>query len=747
MGTEASFPISADEAANLYVYFVDVTSAYGCTVQVSDTLRICEDPTVTIAIKPGEDTVVCAGGHTTLIATVEGGLGTPTYQWYKNGFAIAGASGSELVTDALYSNVAAVYTVSVSQTGIACTATSTQFNVTVYEAIEVALSTSSAVNCVGSNVTLTATTMNGVPGDVLNYQWFCNGVVINGANEAQYVTDNNFIAGHYEYQVEVSSNISGCHVAQSSNFSITVEDNPTVMISNGVNNNINTLNINYGDSTILTASGANNYCWNTGSTNASITINPITTTTYTVTGISQYGCTSTASVTVHITYAFDTIVCGAFWWNNQWYTTSGEYQQIFTSANGCDSIVTMALTVAPTYNVIETMTICSSELPYTWNGIQFNQAGTHSVTLTTISGCDSTVTMNLIVLEVPSISIIGNTTFCEGNSTILNAVGASNYVWSDGSTQSHITVSQSGTYTVTSTNDYSCSSTASVNVIAYPLPQIVINGNTTICEGESTILTASGAEQYLWNTGQQTASINVNSFGIYTVTGTSSIGCYNTASVVITVSPSPVIGITGNTDICQGESTTLTANGGVTYIWNNGSTNAALTVNTAGTYQVIATDENGCTNMASVIVNSWNSASSELYVTDTVCYFWDGIEYCTSGDYVQILQTSHGCDSVVTLHLTIIGTGINEHTMTAFMNVFPNPILDKVNVQIMMYNGQLDAAEIQLFDVYGKGLRTCKVAGENTVIDLSSYAAGIYIIKVVDNQRLIGVRKVLKISK
>ena len=234
LGTEASFTTSADDAANLYVYYVDVTSAYGCNIRVSDTLRIVEDPTVTIAVKMGEDSVVCDGGHTTLIATVEGGLGTATYQWYKNGFAIAGATGNELVTDALYVNETAAYTVSVAQSGIACTATSTQFNVAVFEAIEVALSASSEVNCVGGSVTLTATTTNGIPGDMLTYQWFRNGNPINGATGRQYVTDENLVAGHYEYQVEVSSTISGCHVAQSGTIGITVEAEPTVMISSDV---------------------------------------------------------------------------------------------------------------------------------------------------------------------------------------------------------------------------------------------------------------------------------------------------------------------------------------------------------------------------------------------------------------------------------------------------------------------------------------------------------------------------------
>ena len=237
LGTESSFTTSATDAANLYVYTVDVTSLYGCNVQVTDTLRIVADPTVTIAVKAGEDTVVCDGGHTTLIATVEGGLGTPAYQWYKNGFEIPGANGNELVTDALYAHETAAYTVSVAQSGIACTATSTQFNVSVYEAIEVTLSASNEFNCVGGSVTLTATTTNGIPGDVLTYQWLRNGNLINNANDYQYVTDENLVAGHYEYQVIVSSNISGCHVSQSGTIGITVEAEPTVMISSDVDGN------------------------------------------------------------------------------------------------------------------------------------------------------------------------------------------------------------------------------------------------------------------------------------------------------------------------------------------------------------------------------------------------------------------------------------------------------------------------------------------------------------------------------
>ena len=82
--------------------------------------------------------------------------------------------------------------------------------------------------------------------------------------------------------------------------------------------------------------------------------------------------------------------------------------------------------------------------------------------------------------------------------------------------------------------------------------------------------------------------------------------------------------------------------------------------------------------------------------------------------------------------------------MTASMNVYPNPTSDKVNVQLTVNNESLNDGEIQLFDMYGKWLRTVKVTGKVTEIDLSSFAAGVYFVKAVEGQQLIGVRKIVK---
>jgi hypothetical protein len=345
------------------------------------------------------------------------------------------------------------------------------------------------------------------------------------------------------------------------------------------------------------------------------------------------------------------------------------------------------------------------------------------------------------------VTITGNTSLCEGQSTVLTANGGVSYAWSNASTNNSISVSQSGVYTVTASNAEGCSASANITVSVNPLPNITIVGNTTICEGSSTTLTASGADTYSWSTGDNTATVNISAFGVYTVTGTSAAGCSSSSNVTVLVSQLPVITITGETDICEGENTTLTANGGTTYLWSNGSTDATLTVSTPGTWQVIGYNEAGCNAMASATVNVWQPATSEFSIEcPDSCYTWNAQSYCASGDYTQTLQTIHGCDSVVTLHLTIT-VGLNDYDGFDF-KVYPNPTNNVVNVECIMKNEEWGGVELHLCDAYGRLLdvvETGRAPSLQTVqIDLSRYASGVYFLKAVADGKVVAVRKTIK---
>ncbi|MBP5650580.1 MAG: T9SS type A sorting domain-containing protein [Bacteroidales bacterium] len=122
------------------------------------------------------------------------------------------------------------------------------------------------------------------------------------------------------------------------------------------------------------------------------------------------GCDSTITVNLYVkplaTFTFDTIVCGAFQWNNQWYTESGSYQQSFPAANGCDSIVTMNLIIdTPSRDTIEVVA-CES---YEWDGTIYTQSGVFSKIYPQTVGCDSIAVMILTINHVTEVTLYDTT--------------------------------------------------------------------------------------------------------------------------------------------------------------------------------------------------------------------------------------------------------------------------------------------------------------------------------------------------
>ncbi|MEZ4910998.1 MAG: hypothetical protein R2774_09055 [Saprospiraceae bacterium] len=337
-----------------------------------------------------------------------------------------------------------------------------------------------------------------------------------------------------------------------------------------------------GESTTLTASGGSSYTWSTGDSGAIIKVSQSSTTSYIVTVTNDKGCVSTTSVTVIVnplpngSISGDTEICvGA----STTLTASGGSSYAWSTGQTGSSI-----TVSP-----------SSTTSYT-------------VTVTSDKGCESTTSVTVIVNPLPNGSISGDTEICVGEGTTLTASGGSSYAWSTGDSGAIITVSPSSTtsYTVTVTGDKGCVSTTSVTVIVNPLPNGSISGDTEICVGESTTLTASGGSSYAWSTGQTGGSITVSpsSTTSYTVTVTSDKGCESTTSVTVIVNPLPNGSISGDTEICIGESTTLTASGGSSYAWSTGDSGSSITVSPSSTtsYTVTVTSDKGCESTTSVTV-------------------------------------------------------------------------------------------------------------------------------------------------
>src|SRR5258706_358791 len=125
--------------------------------------------------------------------------------------------------------------------------------------------------------------------------------------------------------------------------------------------------------------------------------------------------------------------------------------------------------------------------------------------------------------------------------------------------------------------------------------------------GGSSTITASEATSFLWSTGATTAAITVSPTvtTTYTVTVTDANGCSSSCSTIVTVNPVPICSITcPNPVICIGGSATLTASGGISFLWSTGATTASITVSPTVTtvYTVTVTNANGCTSSCSTTV-------------------------------------------------------------------------------------------------------------------------------------------------
>ena len=234
LGDEYTYTTQTTDSIGVYKYHVIVTSKYGCqTTAYSQDFEIVARPEVIITVAAGYDTKVCDGGSTRLVANVVGGLGEASYQWYKNGNAIEGATFENYETGALKAGANDEFTVNVVQTGVNCHATSAKFVVPVVPAPIVNI-TGNANVCVGGTVTLTATVTGLIDGEVPAYQWYRieNGaaaVEILGATGFVYETSPLTLDKSYSYYVLVTSKISGC-TSQSSTVQANVLPDPTVEI-------------------------------------------------------------------------------------------------------------------------------------------------------------------------------------------------------------------------------------------------------------------------------------------------------------------------------------------------------------------------------------------------------------------------------------------------------------------------------------------------------------------------------------
>ena len=617
------------------IYTVTGASALGCTSTKTVSV-IVSDPTLTITSNPA---VLCSGNIAALI-----GSGAVSYTWFPGGLTGMAIGVAPLSTT--------VYTVT-GITSLGCTASGT-LNLVVSPNPTVVASVSPLSICVGETATLTAL-------GATSYTWNPGGLAGSSVTVSPIATTIYTVIG---------KNAAGC--SHTTTLSLTVNPLPLVTASNSP-----TI-ICLGGSSTLTALGGLSYTWSPGGlTTSTISVSPVATTIYTVTGSNATGCIGTSTVSVNIStptvtaVSSPTAICAGssatltgsgastYTWNPGAITGTSVvvtptattiYTVVGTTTVGCTASTTVNLIVNPnpTVTAVSSPTaICAGSsatltgggaTSYTWNPgaltgstVSVSPAATTIYTVTGLTGsCSKTSTVSLLVNTNPTITTTASPTIiCLGGSSTLTALGGLSYTWSPGGlTTSTISVSPVATtiYTVTGSNATGCIGTSTVSVNISTPTVTAVSSPTAICAGSSATLTGSGASTYTWNPGAITGTsvvVTPTATTIYTVVGTTTVGCTASTTVNLIVNPNPTVtAVSSPTAICAGSSATLTGGGATSYTWNPGAlTGSTVSVNpSATTVYTVTGFAGGCSNSTTVSITvSSNPTITASASSNTIC--------------------------------------------------------------------------------------------------------------------------------
>ena len=241
------------------------------------------------------------------------------------------------------------------------------------------------------------------------------------------------------------------------------------------------------------------------------------------------------------------------------------------------------------------------------DSVQFFDAGpdTYALEVRDNHGCQVGSNIIVQVYPQPSISIGSDRTICPGDSIRLDpGPGLGNYQWSTGS-QSQTIWATRGTYWVQTVTSDGCVDRAGINLSNYPAPEVSLDADTVLCAGTTRQLSAGdGFVSYLWNDGSTGTTLTIGAKGQYWVDVTDAQGCSTADTVTIkAIIPLPANFLPADTTICQYGSETLKPNASFSsYLWNNDSATASISVKTPGLYYLQVTDKYGCVGSDSILL-------------------------------------------------------------------------------------------------------------------------------------------------
>lgn len=374
----------------------------------------------------------------------------------------------------------------------------------------------------------------------------------------------------------------------------------------------------------LMASGGQQYVWRpiTGLSNAAI-VNPVATinasVSYIVQGIGANGCKATDTTVINMSskpvliLSNDTSICSGL-----------SYQLIASGAAQYQWSPAAGLTAANIANPVASIDTSISYL----------------VTGTSAAGCTSTKSIQLTALAKPVLVASGDTSVCPQKVVQLNVSGAQNYLWSPANGLSGISISNplavvdsTIIYTVTANGANGCIASKTITLSALARPNVQVNNDTSVCSGGTLMLTATGAQQYVWSpaTGLNNSTLSTAIATIlgdikYTVSGTGANGCVAKDSISIAMLAKPNLTATADTSVCENKALQLFVSGANQYNWSpaTGLNNAAIanpvtTLLNGINYIVTGTAINGCTASRTVSIGTKPAPVITLSADTIIC--------------------------------------------------------------------------------------------------------------------------------
>jgi len=643
------------------VYTVQAFSENGCVTSNSVTITVPEE----LIADAGEDITLCTGGSTSLNAT-----GGASYSWLP----VTGLSNPNIFNPIASPNQSTIYTVLVSDE-FGCTSTDI---ITVNVGAEINVSAGDNIQlCNGESGQLQAsggTSYIWTPSIGLNDPSISNPTVsinetttymvevsdgiCNGTAEVTVtVSDENVVAfaggdfsacsgeiftlgeaaqAGYQYSWSPQQGLSNPNISnpdfeasQSGSYTLTVVDANGCSAIDEINIDVNEspvanagadFSVCEGESIQLQATGGTAYTWspNAGlsdanSSNPTATI--FATTTYTVEVTNANNCTAYDEVTITVNAIEQQVDLGL-----DIGLCEQEAVQLNGETDGAVDYQWLPTTGLNNPNIANPIADVSSDITYTLN-VTFN------------NGCVSSDEISIAVGSGLAVQTSSDIAICEGESTQLEANGGDIYLWSPTTGLSDPNISNpvaspsvSTVYSVTVIDsDSNCSGTQTIVVDVVGVEDLVAGPDVEICEGESIQLFAQGGVDYLWSPAASLddfESPNPVASPTETTTYTVIIGngsCNNIDEVTVSVNEAN-FNVEGDSEICNGESTTLIATGGSSYFWQpfdffEDANAAEQTVQVEETTTFIVTIDNGFCSEEIFYTVEVSSGFSDLQVS------------------------------------------------------------------------------------------------------------------------------------